>query len=264
MNVYFNKFNKTPHLTLYVLPSLLLLLPSLAMAENRILPELSGHIDLVSKYISRGLTNNPEDNNIAIQAGLNLSYQNFYVGYWGSTLDYSFPEFQGERRKRSEQFEHDFIVGYSHNFGQWTGDIWTATYYYPGGENTTSNEVGLTYARVLNEKTQVTASISSYVYDVVYANQGDTFATLQMQYQIDDQWSTSIEAAANYFNNSGKYEGHDLGDTKRQYAFRYASLGLAYQLLENVNLSGQYIVGGYDRFDIKQKDLGVIGVSYTF
>ncbi len=88
MNVY---FNKTPHLNLYVLPSLLLLLPSLAMAENRVSPEFSGHIDLVSKYISRGLTNNPEDNNIAIQAGLNLSYQNFLCGLLGVDTRLFFP-----------------------------------------------------------------------------------------------------------------------------------------------------------------------------
>ncbi|ANF83335.1 hypothetical protein A3K93_13970 (plasmid) [Acinetobacter sp. NCu2D-2] len=261
MNVY---FNKTPYLNSYVLPSLLLLLPSFAMAEEPISPELSGHIDLVSKYVSRGLTNNPEDNNIALQAGLNLSYQNFYVGYWGSTLDYSFPEFQGERRKRSEQFEHDFIVGYSHNFGQWTGDIWSATYYYPGGKNTTSNELGLSYSRALNEKTQLNASISTYLYDVIYANQGDTFSTLQLQHQLNDKWATNIEVAASRFSDSGKYENNELGVTARNYAFRYASVGLAYQLLNNVSVTGQYILGGYDRYDDKQKDLGVFGISYAF
>ena len=44
--------------------------------------ETSGNISVVSKYISRGLTNAPENDDVAVQAALNLAYGNFYVGYW--------------------------------------------------------------------------------------------------------------------------------------------------------------------------------------
>ena len=39
--------------------------------------ETSGNISVVSKYISRGLTNAPENDDVALQAALNLAYGNF-------------------------------------------------------------------------------------------------------------------------------------------------------------------------------------------
>ena len=48
--------------------------------------ETSGNISVVSKYISRGLTNAPENDDVALQAALNLAYGNFYGGVSKSML----------------------------------------------------------------------------------------------------------------------------------------------------------------------------------
>lgn len=236
--------------------------PAYAEEDKKI--NVSGQIDLVSKYISRGLTNNPEDDNLAVQLTLNAGYENFYIGYWGSTLDYSFPEFEGHKRKRKDQFEHDFILGYNKKFGDWNWNVWSATYYYSGGKHTTSNELGLTLNRDLTDKTQLTTSVSTYLYDVAYANQGDTFMTLQLDHQLNDRLQARVKTTASYFQDHGKYEGKELGNTEKNLAFRYASLGLNYEFYKNFKVSGEYILGGYDRYDDKQRNLGIVGLTYQF
>jgi hypothetical protein len=227
--------------------------------------EVSGNLSVVSKYISRGLTNAPENDDVAVQAALNLAYGNFYVGYWGSTLGYSYAEAQGRQGHRSDKFEHDFLLGYTYSSENYDWDIWNATYYYPSGENTTGNELGLNVSRALNEQTSIGASISTYLYDVAYANQGDTFYTLNLTHQLNDRLNANVTAAGSYFNDEGKYEeGGELGDTEKQFAFRYVSAGLSYALLPQVSLSGEYIFGGYDRYDDKQRNLAVFALSYDF
>ncbi|ATO20498.1 hypothetical protein BS636_12870 [Acinetobacter sp. LoGeW2-3] len=224
----------------------------------------SGNLSVVSKYVSRGLTNAPEDDDLAIQAGLNVAYGNFYVGYWGSTLGYSYAEAQGRKEHSSDKFEHDFLLGYTHSSQNYDFDLWNATYYYPGGKNTTGNELGLNVSRALNEKTTVSGSVSTYLYDVAYANQGDTFYTLNVSHQLNERLTANATAAGSYFRDEGKYEGGELGDTEKNHAFRYASAGLSYVLLPKLSLSGEYIFGGYDRYADKQRDLAVFGLSYDF
>ena len=226
--------------------------------------ETSGNISVVSKYISRGLTNAPENDDVALQAALNLAYGNFYVGYWGSTLGYSYPELEGKKSHRRDKVEHDFIVGYNYSSENYDWNFWDATYYYPGGSHTTSNELGLNVSRALNDKTSVTVGVSTYLYDVAYANQGDTFYTLNLSHQLNDRLNASVTAAGSYFNDEGKYEGGELGDTEKQVAFRYASAGLSYTLLPQLSVSGEYIFGGYDRYDDKQRNLAVVALSYDF
>ncbi|APX62797.1 TorF family putative porin [Acinetobacter schindleri] len=226
--------------------------------------EASGNLSVVSKYVSRGLTNAPENDDVAVQAALNLAYGNFYIGYWGSTLGYSYAEVQGRSGHRSDKFEHDFLLGYTYSSENYDWDLWNATYYYPGGENTTGNELGLNVSRALNDQTSIGASVSTYLYDVAYANQGDTFYTLNLSHQLNDRLNASVTAAGSYFNDEGKYEGGELGDTEKQFAFRYASAGLSYALLPQLSASGEYIFGGYDRYDDKQRNLAVFALSYDF
>lgn len=226
--------------------------------------DVSGHVDVVSKYISRGLSNAPENDNFAIQAGLNLSYGQFYLGYWGSTLGYSYPELQGRKKHRADQFEHDFIVGLSKQWAGYDWDLWDATYYYPGGKKSTSNEFGFSVSRTLADTTTLAFGASTYLYDVVYANQGDTFYHVSLSQQFNTRLSANLTAAASYFNDDGKYEGKDLGDTETTHTFRYASTGLTYNLLPQLSLSADYFFGGKDRYAERQRDRAIFGLSYTF
>lgn len=244
-----------------------IILPSYANSTNQETNspiQFDGYVTLTSKYISRGLTNAPENDDLAIQTGLNLSYNNFYVGYWGSTLGYSYAELQGDKRRKTDKLEHDFIVGYSFDTGRTNWNIWNATYFYPNASNTTSNEMGVTATHQFNDKISLSTSLSAYTYDVVYANQGDTYLNVIYTHQLNDKLSATASAAASYFNDNGKYEGLELGDTKREFAYRFSSIGLDYALTPELGLSGQYIFGGKNRYNEKQKNLGVVAFTYSF
>jgi len=63
-------------------------------AESRL--SFSGNISVASAYINRGMTNFPENEDVAIQSFLKLNYQNFYISFFNSKLGYSFSEIQKE------------------------------------------------------------------------------------------------------------------------------------------------------------------------
>lgn len=226
--------------------------------------DVSGQLTAVSKYVSRGLTNAPENEDLALQASLTLGYGNFYAGYWGSTLGYSYRDLQQGRQYSTDKMEHDFIVGHVSDFKGLTWDLWNATYYYPGGDSTTSNELGLRVSKNVNDQATLTFGVSTYLYDVVYMNQGDTYVSLNYAHQLSDKLTGNLAVAGSYFNDSGKYEGQEFLDTQTDTAFRFASVGLDYAVAPNVNVFSDFILGGYDRSKIKQKNQAVWGLRYSF
>lgn len=226
--------------------------------------EISGNLSILSKYIYRGATNAPENDDVTMQGGLTLGYGQFYASYWGSTLGYSFPEVQGEAQHRRNQFEHDLTFGYTFDTKGLSWDLWNNTFYYPGGDHSTGNELGINVTHEFNANNSVTATVSTALRDVVYASQGDTYYGVSYNHQFNNKLSGSATVGASYFQDNSKYEGAELGDTVRQNAFRYASVGLAYQINPHVSVAGEYILGGVDRYDDKQRDIGVVSISYNF
>ena len=52
--------------------------------------ELSGNIGVYSAYVLRGITNAMENENTAVQGGIDWAHDSgFYLGYWGSNLGYT-------------------------------------------------------------------------------------------------------------------------------------------------------------------------------
>ena len=224
----------------------------------------SGKIDVVSQYVSRGLTNAPENDDVTFQVGLNLELDQFYAFYWGSTLNYSFREIQTGKGQGSDQLEHDFGLGYRFDAFGWNIDVWDALYYYQGGENTTGNEFGVTFSKTVNEKSQLDIGMTTYLYDVVYMNQWDTYLQLRYHYQITEKFGTAFTAGLSYFNDDGQYEGQDFLDTKTDFAFRFAAAELNYSLHPKITAYSQLIYGGHDRSDVKQKNQMLFGLNYAF
>ncbi|TCB54791.1 hypothetical protein [Acinetobacter terrae] len=230
--------------------------------ENHI--SVNGSITLVSDYVSRGLTNSIENEGATLQASLSVGYDNFYATYWGSQIGYSFRELQGGKSYSSDKFEHDFILGYTWKYKDVTFDLWDATYYYQGGDHTTSNELGLTFTAPIAEKGTVVSSVSTYLNDAYYMSQGDTFATLSYIHQITDVTSLTLGVAGSYFTDNGKYEGQGILDTQTDFTYRYATVRADHSLSDNLTVFAQYYLGGYDRSDIKQKNKPVFGLTYSF
>ena len=188
--------------------------------------DLTGSIDVVSQYISRGLTNSPENDQVAMQATLSLSYEKFYFFYWGSTINYSFREIQAGKSYSSDKFEHDLGIGYSFDLGDLNINVWDAFYYYTGGKNTTSNELGVTFTKPVSESDGLSIGLSTYLYDVVYMNQWDTYFQIGYTHAFNDKFSASFNTGFSYFNDEGKYEGDLFLDTQSDFAFRFSTAQL--------------------------------------
>lgn len=84
---------------------------------------VSGNIGVLSSYNLRGITNVPENKDATIQGGLDYSHASgFYVGWWGSTLNYGDDLPNG--------FENDFYAGYNGSINDDLGYTAGLTYYY--------------------------------------------------------------------------------------------------------------------------------------
>lgn len=231
------------------------------LEENDI--SVNGNITLVSQYISRGLTTNPENEEAALQATLSVGYDNFYAAYWLSPIGYSLREIQGGPSHSSDKFEHNFIVGYAWDYNNVSYDLWNATYYYQGSTDTTANEIGLTITKALSDKGAVSGSISNFLNDTYFTHQGDTFASVTYRHQFNDKTNLSFSIAGAYNDNSGKYEGISI-NTQKEFVYRYSTLRAEHSLSDHLTLSAQYYFGGYDRTNTKQENKPVFGLTYSF
>lgn len=227
-------------------------------------PVVSGSLDIVSQYISKGLTNAPENEKVTLQAALNANWDQFSVFYWGSTLGYSFKEIQTGQAYTPGEFEHDVGLNYQFQFGDVTVDLWDAFYYYQGGKKTTSNELGIVLTKPLSNQAKISAEVATFLYDVAYMNQWDTYLSLSYYYQFNDKLSATFNTGFSYFNDDGKYEGGDFLNTQKDFTFRVASVQANYLIQPDVTGYGQFIVGGDDRANVKQANRVVFGLNYTF
>ncbi|MGD8325501.1 MAG: TorF family putative porin [Sphingomonadales bacterium] len=101
-----------------------------SLAQNEL--EVSGNVGLYSDYRFRGVSLSDED--FAIQGGLDLSYGNFYLGTWASSIE----SFNGS------EAEVDIYGGLNHEFGGVNFSAGFLLYAYPGADD--SNYVEITAA----------------------------------------------------------------------------------------------------------------------
>lgn len=84
---------------------------------------ISYNFAVTSDYVFRGFSQSAEDP--AVQAGVDVTYKLFYIGAWGSTID-----FGGD-----ENVEIDFYGGIKPVWGPLTFDLGVIYYYYPGASS---------------------------------------------------------------------------------------------------------------------------------
>lgn len=226
--------------------------------------EVSGNITVVSAYVSRGLTNAVENDDISIQPYLSASYKNAYVAYWGSPLNYSFKEIQDNIHNSSYRFEHNLIAGYLFDYAGLSFDLWDAFYYYPSAKDGTSNELGLRVTKTFADESLLTLGASVFLYDVIYMNQGDLFISADYIKPLSDKWNLALGLGFSSFQDNGKFEGNDFLNTQKDFVWRYASAQLDYSINDSTSVFYKYIIGGEDRSGIAQKNKGVIGLTYVF
>lgn len=265
-------------------------------------PTWTGHVDLVSKYVLRGITKTygpgdpvgnagadaPESNHPAVQWGADYADPSgFYVGYFGSTINYSYLKLGESYRDRSvsdfqskKSIENDLYGGYTGKAGEVAYNVGLTGYIYLNGKYSNALETKLTLGYG-----DFTLGSQTLLQDVVWGNKGDTYWTLN--------YSKALPYALTFTTSLGYYtykkEGKFLGSTDTltgqhcgasegfivngcfpsngpvSSGFRHLIVGIT----QPIGASGltwglQGILGGDNRYGIKQKNQLLATISYGF
>jgi len=230
--------------------------------------KINGYIRAVSAYVSKGSTNNPENDNATLQAFLNASYKGFYSAWWGSKLDTSVKALQtGEPAPAPDYYENLFLVGYNNKYQDLRYDINLTTFYYPGGKNSTGLASRVRLSHPINKKTgnSVGIFVETYLNDVFYMNKGDTYVELNYNQPLAQKFILDLSTGLNYYTQDGKTQYRPVDNTPKHFVFRHASIQLSHPVInENINAWIKYIIGGENRAAAHQKNMAVFGIQYNF
>lgn len=99
-----------------------------AQAQKKL--ELSGTAALTTDYIFRGISQTSQ--NPAAQAGVTATYGIFYIGAWGSNVDFGAVDNAFGNPKNISSIEIDYYAGIAPTWKGFTFDIAALYYTYPG------------------------------------------------------------------------------------------------------------------------------------
>lgn len=264
---------------------------------------LTGHLDLVSRYVVRGVTSTygngtplgnagadaPESARPALQWGVDLAHgSGWSIGYWASMINYSYLQFGRSYSDRSitdfqkdRSIENDFYAAYG---GKLVGDLgYTAgmtAYYYINGEhaNALESKLGLSYG-------PLSFNAQTLLNDVVWGNKGDTYWTLVFTQPLSYGAAFTVTAGAYTYRKEGKYLGSTdtltgtpcgpgaafaingcyAGNAPVGKAFRHLTLALTAPIPGTPATVGfQWILGGKNRFGVSQKNQFLTSLSVGF
>ncbi|WP_180102296.1 MULTISPECIES: TorF family putative porin [unclassified Acinetobacter] len=213
---------------------------------------VSGNIGLLSSYNLRGITNVPENSGATIQGGLDYSHASgFYAGYWGSTLDYALGE------EGRDSFEHDFYAGYNGKITEDLGYTVGGTYYYYYESDVDSD--GFETLLGLNYK-DFSVSAQTLTQNTTWGNKGDTYILGSYSYALPKDFTLNTSLGLYAYGDDDEFV-----ETTEDFGFRHFTAGLSHPLGDTgASVNMDYIVGGYDRLDEKQKNKVVFGLKYEF
>ena len=233
-------------------------------AESKSEHTISGNIGVVSQYILRGNTISPENDNAAVQGGLDYSHSSgFYAGYWGSTLGYSLSDYNPvtESLEGSKAFEHDFYLGYNGKINDDLGYTLGAIYYLYTESDVDSDFpesiVGINYK-------DFSLTAQTALDDSIFGNTGDTYILGSYSHALPKYFTFNTSVGLYYNNNSGDYEGINYNTTE-DFNFRHWTLGLSHPLgTTGATVAMDFVVGGKLRDDTSLKNKVVFGLKYEF
>lgn len=265
---------------------------------------LTGHVDLVSAYYLRGATTTygnsypglgnagadaPESSNPVLQWGVDFVHESgWYVGYWGSQINYSYQRLGESYDDRTivsgfqdnKSIENDLYGGYTGKVGDFSYTLGLTGYLYINGKHADGLEtkLGVGYKDFgLNAQTLLN--------DTVWGNKGDTYWTLTYATALPHDLSFNASLGWYTYQKEGKYlgtrdtlsgascgagtafvvNGCFTGNQPIGSGFRHLILGLSQPIGKSgLSWSVQGIMGGENRFGIRQANKGVVSISYSF
>jgi uncharacterized protein (TIGR02001 family) len=278
-----------------------LLTSAAAFAEEPAAPSWTGHIDLASRYILRGLTSTygpgtplgnpgadaPESDRPALQWGADWSDPSgLYLGYFGSTINYSYKRLGESYSDRSitdfqskKSIENDIYGGYNGKAGEFGYTVGLTGYVYFNGKhsNALETKLGASYGAF-------SLTAQTLLDDVIWGNKGDTYWALNYSQPLPYQLTLTTSLGYYTYKKEGKYLGtvdtfngtaclasqsfFDNGcvDGKRPVsgAFRHLVIGLTQPIgSTGVTWGLQGIIAGDNRYGVGQKNKLVATLSYA-
>lgn len=220
--------------------------------------EMTGNIGVVSQYVLRGYTISPEAVTPAVQGGLDYGFDSgFYVGYWGSSLNYLAKE-TADPEDPPFSFEHDFYGGYAGEISDFSYDVGLIYYYYQPGEDASTAEVAASVGYG-----PVSLGMNYLTQDVTWGNSGDIYWTLSGETDIPGGFT--LGGVAGYYTYSKDGEFIPETSDSKSGAFRHLDVSLSHPLGDTgADMSLTYIMGGEGREGEDLGDTFVAGLSMSF
>jgi len=231
---------------------------ALAPAANA---DVTGNINVVSKYVLRGITTGPgsENNGAAVQGGFDYSHSSgLYAGYWGSSLSYTGAP-PASNANLASGFENDLYAGYKGTAGPVSYSAGVIYYAYTGVGDADTAEIALT-GGIGN----ASLGINYLTKDVVWGNQGDTYFNLGYTQPLPKDFSLAGSLMYYLYAKNGKFITDTVPPTEKGSAFRGVSLTLSHPLTKTSTMGLTAVGGGENRFGVYQKPMMVLSVGMTF
>ncbi|HQS58074.1 MAG: hypothetical protein B7Y56_03905 [Gallionellales bacterium 35-53-114] len=239
---------------------------------------VTGHFDVVSKYVLRGITTTygttapvsgtasgnaagdaPESEKPSLQGGLDYSDDSgFYLGYAFATIGYSYAD--GTLGDKAASIEHDTYGGYAGKVGDIGYKVGLLHLNYVPQADAVGTEalLGVSYK-------EFGFNVQPFLNDTTYANKGDTYITATYATKLPMDIGFNASLGYYKYTKSGEFINKDGASTlAKDMAFRHLILGVSYPFTKNVNAAASYIIGGENRWGVKQDNMLVGSVSYTF
>jgi len=262
----------------------------------------TGHIDVVSRYVLRGITDTygpgspggnkngdaPESDHPAVQWGADWTNPaGFYLGYWGSTINYSYEKLGDLYHnpngtydfQDNKSIENDLYGGYTGKVGDFGYTIGMTGYVYINGRDSDALEskLGVSYGDfALNAQTLLK--------DTVWGNKGDTYYTLN--YSKSLPYKLTLNASLGYYtyHKEGTFLGTKdtlngtdcpagevfslvctAGHSPISNGFRHFIIGISQPIGDtHVTWGLSAIIGGENRFGVDQSNKVLASLSYGF
>ena len=240
---------------------------SLATATLALAPaahaDLTGNINVASKYVLRGITSGPgtENNGAAVQGGFDYSHSSgIYAGYWGSSLGYTY---DGATSPSNNSvlvtgFENDLYAGYKGKVGPVSYGAGVIYYAYTAVEDSDGAEVALT-GGIGN----ASLGINYLTKDLWWGNSGDTYVTLGYSQPLPSDFSVAGTLMYYLYTKDGKFNPETADSIGS--GFRGVSVTLSHPLGKTGGTMGLTVVGGGEnRYGVYQKFMPVLSLGMTF
>jgi uncharacterized protein (TIGR02001 family) len=275
-----------------------------AMAEDApapAAPSLTAHVDLVSRYVLRGITSTygpaaplgnagadaPESDRPALQWGADWSHPDgWYLGYFGSTINYSYQQLGDSYANRAisdfqkkKSIENDLYGGYSGKAGDIGYTAGLTAYVYLNGShaNALETKLGATMG-------DFTLTAQTLLQDVVWGNKGDTYWALNYAHPLPYELTLTTSLGYYTYGKQGRYLGSTdtaagtrcaagesfftngclAGGQPSSGGFRHLIVGVTQPIGQTGLTWGlQGILGGDNRFGVKQKNQLIATLSYA-